>query len=224
MSYLARKGNNKRDDNMHQTYSEMTRKFAMDARATRDRNAFAAYNGAFTTTLTADGSAWISATHQTIAGGVVSNRLTLNPSLTTSSLNTAINQLLGLQSQDGIPMNGQPAYLVVAPANYVNALQITNSELVSDSANNAINVFSSTYGISVWRSVFLSAANGGSDTAWFLLGRNHGMTRYIREEINTRLIPYEYSTNDEYVYKGRYREQVGVTDYVDAVGSDGTNS
>jgi len=212
------------DDNMHNTYAAMVTKFAANARATRDLNAFKLYQNAFTTTLTADGAAFISTSHTTIADGTVSNRVANNPTLTPTSLNTAIVQLMQLKSQDGIIMGGQPAYLLVAPAGFKNAQEITGSALVADSANNAINVFSSTYQISVWQSPYLGSAAGGSDTAWFLLGRNHGVTRYIREEITTSLVDYIYSSNDNYVYKGRFREVVGVTDYVDAVGSAGTNS
>lgn len=212
------------DDNMHNTYAAMVQKFATNARMTRDLNAFKLYQNAFTTTLTADGAAFISTSHTTIDAGTVSNRVANNPTLSATSLNTAIVQLLQLKSQDGVIMGGQPAYLLVPSALFKSAQEIVGSELVSDSANNAINVYSSTYNISVWHSPYLGAAAGGSDTAWFLLGRNHGVTRYIREEITTSLVDYIYSSNDNYVYKGRFREVVGVTDYVDAVGSAGTNS
>lgn len=204
---------------MHDTYGQMVRKFAMNARATRDRNAFGLYRGAFTTTLTSDGAAFISNTHTTLTGLTVDNLLA--GGLTPTTLNTAIVQLLEQVSEDGIVMGQQPAYLLVAPANFKNATEIVDSELVTGSANNNINVYSSTYGISVFQSPYLGAAQGGSDTAWFLLSRNHGVTRFIREDISTSLVDYIYSNNDEYVYKGRFRETYGVTNYVGAVGSLG---
>jgi hypothetical protein len=211
------------DDNMHGTYSAMVRKFAANARATRDRNAFAVWRNSFTTTLTADGVSFINAAHPTITGGTVSNRIASNPALTETSLNTGIVQMLEMVSQDGVVMGEQPAYLLVAPAEFKNAQEIVQSQLVSDSANNAVNVYSSTYNISVWQSPYLGAAqSGGSDTAWWLLSRNHGVTRYKREEISTSLLDYRLSNNDNYVYKGRFREVYGVTDYVGVVGSDGT--
>ena len=213
------------DDNMHGTYTAMVEKFARNAVATRDRNAFALYRGAFTTTLTADGVSWINAAHQTIASGTVSNQLSGNPSFSSAALNLAIVQLLQLKSQDGIIMGGQPAYLLVPPALFKLAQETVGSELVADSANNAINVYSSTYMISVWTSPYLGAAqSGGSDTAWFLLGRNHDATRYLRSEVQTALVDYIYSSNDNYVYKGRFREVYGVTDYVDSIGSTGLNA
>lgn len=209
------------DDNMHGTYTSMVKKFAEDARATRDQFAFGIYRGAFTTTLTADGVAWISDSHATIAGGTVDNRVLGNPVLTPTSLNTAMVQMMELQSQDGIVMGTQGAYLLVPPALYKLALEITGSALVSDSANNAINVFSSTYNLKVFQSPYLGASAGGSDTAWFLLGRNHAATRYFRQEVQTDLVDYIYSTNNDYVYKGNFRETYGVSDYVAAVGSTG---
>ena len=208
------------DDNMHGVWENMVRKFAGNARSTRDRYAFGLYRGAFTTTLTADGLSLINAAHVTIAGPTVSNVIAGNPRLTPQSLNTGIVQMLQMTSQDGIPMGEGPSYLLVAPANFKNAMEITGSQLVSDSSNNAINVYSSTYQLKVFQSIFLSTAQGGNDQAWFLLGRNHGVTRYVREGITTALVDYIYSSNDNYIYKGRYREQVGVTDYVAIVGSN----
>jgi len=207
------------DDNMHNTYAEMVRKFATNAKATRDKNAFGIYRGAFTTTLTADGATFISSTHTTIQGPVVSNVVT--GALSPTTLNNAIVSLLQQVSQDGVVMGQQPSCLLVPSVLYKLALEITGSQLVSDTANNAINVYSSTYNIEVYHSPYLGAAQGGSDTAWFLLSRNHDVTRYIRQEITTDLVDYIYSTNNNYVYKGMFRETYGVTDYVGAVGSTG---
>lgn len=212
------------DDNMHGAWEGTVRKFAANARATRDKNAFGAYRNSFTTTLAADGVALISASHVTITGLTVSNRLSGNPALSDNSLNTAIVQLLELKSQDGIVMGEQPNCLLVPPALYKKACQIVDSELQADTANNNVNMYSSKYSIMVYQSPYLGASQSGSDTAWWLLGRNHSVTRYIREGITTQLIPYQFSSNDNYVYKGRFREIIGVTDYSGIVGSDGTGS
>lgn len=213
------------DDNMHGTYTAMVQKFAAAARSTRDQTAFGIYRNAFTTTLTADGVAFISSSHVAIDGSTVDNRVANNPVLSPASLNTAITQLMEIKSQDGIPMGEQPAYLLVPPVLFKTASEILGSTLAADTANNNINVYSSMYNIRPFQSVFLgTAVSGGSNTAWFLLGRNHGVTRYIREEITTDLVDYIYSSNDNYVYKGRFREVFGVSDYVAAVGSTGDSS
>jgi len=219
------------DDNMHGTYSEMVRKFAMGARATREVAAFEIYRGAFTTTLTADGISFIDDAHVTISGANVDNQVASNAVLSPTSLNTAMVQMQQQKSQDGIIMGQVGAYLLVPSALYKLACEITGSALASGTANNDLNVFSSTYQIMVFQSPYLgsavSAASGvtaGSDTAWFLLSRNHGVTRYIREELSTSLVDYTLSNNDNYIYKGRFREVFGVTDYVGAVGSTGSGS
>jgi hypothetical protein len=137
-------------------------------------------------------------------------------------LNTGIVQMLEMKSQDGVIMGEQPSYLLVSSAGYKNAMEITGSELVSNSANNAVNVYSSIYNIKVFHSPYLGASAGGSDTAWFLLGRNHAATRYLRQKITTDLVDYIYSTNNNYIYKGMFREVYGVTDYVASIGALGT--
>ena len=212
------------DDNEHGTYAMTVKRFAANARATRDLNAFALYRNAFTTTLTADGVSWINSLHQTIDGATVSNRVSGNPVLAPTSLKAAIVQLLQVKSQDGITMAEQPATLVVPSALYPLAMEVTGSALVSDTANNTLNVFSSIYQIAVYQSPFMGASNGGSDTAWFLLSRNHAATRYVREEINTDIIDYRITLTDNYYYQGRYRDTVGVTDYIGAIGSSGDGS
>lgn len=206
-------------DNMHSAYSSMIKKFAMNARATRDKNAFAIYRNAFTTTLTSDGQPLVSATHITLTGLTVDNLIV--GALSPTTLDLAIVRLIEQESEDGVVMGMEPAYLLVAPSNYTNARQIVDSTLVSNSAANAVNIYASTYNIQVFRSPYLGAAQGGSNTAWFLLSRNHAVTRYIREAVSTELVDYIYSNNDEYVYKGRFRETYGATNYIGIVGSLG---
>jgi hypothetical protein len=57
---------------------------------------------------------------------------------------------------------------VVAPINLEReAREITESTLISENANNAINVHRGTTDVVTCQ--FLDATNGGSDTAWFLV-------------------------------------------------------
>lgn len=223
------------DDNMQNTYAEMVKKFAGGARATREILAFELYRGSFATTLTADGVAWIADAHVTIAGPNVDNRVASNAVLSPTSLNTAMVQMQQQLSEDGIIMGQLGSVLLVPSALFKTACEIVGSQLASGTANNDINVYSSTYQIQVFQSPFLGAAqlagvvNGvtvtaGSDTAWWLLSRNHGATRYIRQELTTDLVDYIYTNNNNYVYKGMFREVYGVTNYVGAVGSSGSGS
>ncbi len=207
------------DDNMHGVWAEDVRQFALMGRVTQDQYAFGLFRGAFTTTLTADGVSFINASHPLIGGGTVSNLI--SGPLSNTSLNAAIVALRQQKNQAGVILGGVPTILLVAPANFQNAIQITQSALISDTGNNAINVWRSAYGITVYQSPYLSADAGGSDTAWFLMTPQHSVSRVVRQGIETALRPWQYSNNRTYFYQANFRENVFVPDYAGAVGSTG---
>jgi hypothetical protein len=207
------------DDNLHGVYGKMIEDFAMVARRTMDDNAFAFFRGAFGTSLTADGSA-VCATHTLLGGGTVVNNTT--SALSTTSLNTAIIALRQQKNQAGVILGNSPAILLVPSALFKKAVEITESALLADTANNNINVYRSAYGITVYTSPYLDAAAGGSDTAWFLLAKNHSVTRLIRQGIQTALRSWEYSNNRTYLYQANFREAVYCPDYAGIYGSTGT--
>jgi len=207
------------DDNRHGAYEKMVKDFAEKGRITQNNNGFGVYRNAFTTTLTADGVAFISASHVTISGDTVSNLVT--GALTDSTLEDGIMALAEMKSQDGVVIGGEAKTLLVPSKLYPEACRITKSNLRSDTANNDMNVYSSIYSINVYTSPYLGAAAGGSDTAWFLLGSNHSVTRWVRQGIQTVLVDWKTQKNNNYIYKGSFREAVGVYDYSGAVGSTG---
>lgn len=207
------------DDNMHGVWAEDVKQFALMARITQDDNAFALYRNAFTTSLTADGVSFINAAHPLIGGGTISN--VISGALSDTTLNTAIVALREQKNQKGVILGGVPSVLLVPSALFKYAMQLTDSALVADNANNAINVYRSAYGFEVYSSPYLGAAAGGSDTAWFLLTKNHSVTRLVRQGVQTALRPWQYSNNRTYLYQGNFREEVFVPDYSGAVGSTG---
>lgn len=210
------------DDNMHDVWSEDVKRFAIYARVTQDTNAFQIFRGAFTTTLTADGVPFISASHVTLSGAIVSNLI--SGALTGATLNLGIVSLGQMVTQEGVVVGavGADMILLVAMAGFKNAIQITDSVLISDSTNNAVNIYRSMFGIEVMTSPYLGAAvPGGSDTAWFLLSPMHAVRRLIRQGVETALTSWEYSKNRTYYYQGNFRETYFVSDYFGAVGSTG---
>jgi len=207
------------DDNMHGVWAEDVRDFAIKAKDTQDYNAFKLFRLGFTTALTADGSA-IFSTHTLIGGGTQSNAGTA--ALTPTSLNTAIVNLMEQKDQSAVIRGSAPAVLLVPPALWKHAREITDSALIADSGNNNVNVYRSALGITVWTSHWLGTAAGGSDTAWFLLARRHGFTRLIRQGLETRLTDWQYSNNLTYRYQANFREEVFCADYAGSYGSDGT--
>lgn len=207
------------DDNMHGVWSNDVAKFARKASITQDDNAFNLWRTAFTTQLTADGVAFISASHPLIQGGTTSNLVT--GALTSTTLNNGIIKLRTQVDQNNVIQGGVPSILLVPPELFKTAIEITESALVSDSANNALNIYRSAYGIQVWSSPYLGAAAGGSATAWFLMTRDNSVMRVVRQGIETALRDWRYSNNRSYLYQGNFREEVYAPDYCGVVGSSG---
>lgn len=190
----------------------------MVARVTQDDNAFKLFRDAFATAVTADGG-YVCGSHTLIGGGTVTNYTT--GALSTTTLNTAIVALRQQKNQAGVILGNVPNVLLVPSALFKKAVEITESALLADTANNNINVYRSAYGITVYTSPYLDAAAGGSDTAWFLLSKNHSVTRLIRQGIQTALRSWEYSNNRTYLYQANFRETVYCPDYVGIYGSTG---
>lgn len=216
------------DDQMHGSYSKMVQDFAMKARLSRDDNAFERYRGSFATYTTADDSYIVADSHTTINGGTVDNKLTA--ALSESSLNDAVTKLIEQKDQADVVVGGTPAVLLVPPKLFKTACEVVESQLRSGTADNDLNYYSSKHpGMIVLTSNRLGAANtsgttSGSDTAWWVLGRNHMMTRWVRQALITDLVPYQNQRNNNYIYKANFREITGCMDYVGIVGSTGAGA
>lgn len=206
------------------------------ARRTQDANAFKIFRGAFTTTLTADGSALCSS-HTLIGGGTTNNEVVTadvtgasSTALTTASFNVAMQRLATMKSQSGIPLQCVGDILLVPVAVYTLARQIAASALVPENGNNGVNVFSMDYAVKVYQSVWLGTAgadavNAGSDTAWFLMdSKRHSVRRFVRQGIQTALRDWTMSNNRTYYYQANFREEVFAPDYIGVVGAKGTTA
>lgn len=207
------------DDNMHGVWAEDVRDFASKAMDTQDFTAFSLFRNGFTTQLTADGVSVFNAAHPLIGGGTQSNTGTL--ALSPTSLNTGIVNLMEQKDQSGVIRGSSPSVLLVPPALWKKAREITDSALIADSGNNNVNVYRSALGITVYTSHWLGAAAGGSDTAWFLLAKRHGFTRLVRQGLETALTDWRYSNNLTYRYQANFRENYFVADYAGSYGSTG---
>lgn len=208
------------DDNMHGVWAEDVKDFAQKAKDTQDYTAFGLFRTGFTTSLTADGVSIFNSAHPLIGGGTQSN--TGTAALTPTSLNDAIVNLVEQKDQSAVIRGNSPATLLVPPALWKKAREITDSALIADSGNNNVNVYRSALGITVWTSHWLGAAAGGSDTAWFLLAKRHGFTRLIRQGLETALTDWRYSNNLTYRYQANFRENYFCADYAGSYGSLGT--
>lgn len=210
------------DDNMHGVWAADVQDFAIQAKNTQDANAFGLFRLGFTTALTADGVSIFNSSHPLIGGGTQSNTASgAGSALSPTSLNTALVNLSEQKNQAGVIMGNTPAVLLVPPALWKHAREITDSALIADVANNNINVYRSALGITVYMSNWLGSVAGGSDTAWFLLAKRHGFTRLIRQGIETALTDWRYSSNLTYFYQANFREAYFCADYAGSYGAVG---
>lgn len=135
-----------------------------------------------------DGVPWISANHPSKVPGVgsrsnliVSSGVT-NPAYNETAQFDAIKMLREMKNGRGKPINYKGKFLVlVPPALEKLAIEINKSTKRSGTGNNDLNYFEGI--VDVVSSVYIGAANGGSDTAWFVLAmgaENSTSLRYVR--------------------------------------------
>lgn len=144
----------------------------------QDKSGMQLFNGGFATTVTVngykmswygDGKPWFSTIHPTVVPGASTNS---NASATGikfghDNMETAKVALKEQHTDDGLPLAMLGKETLVLPlALEREGREETESVLTPETANNAINVYKGAQDMTV--SLFLSATNGGSDTAWFL--------------------------------------------------------
>lgn len=215
------------DDQMHGSYEKMVENFARRARTTRDRQAFSHYVKGFTTEVTADGGTLFSTSHTNLNGDTVSNQLAAGSQLAEGTLATGIQMLYEMPSQDGEIDGFTPAFLLVAPYQNKLAYEITESELKSGVGTNDLNWYSLKFGIVVKSSQFLGSAawkqtaGASYDIQWYLGSRDHSVYRFVRQAVEMVLVDWKIARNNNYIYKGEYRETVGAMTYEGLVGYGG---
>lgn len=208
------------DDEMHDVVAHMMKEFGEKARISQDDNAMSVYRNGFTTSLTADGASLFSAAHENLNGDTISNLET--DALSVASLNSLLVSLMEQKDQAGVVRGHMANCLVVPPQLFKLACEIADSELRSGTADNDLNIYSAKYGIYIKQSPYLGAAAGGSDVAHFLLSKNHQIHRWVRQDLQTDLVDSKFQRNNNYIYKGEFREVVGAMTYEGVIGSNAT--
>lgn len=136
----------------------------------------------FPTARLNDGKALYATDHPSRVAGVSarSNRLSGDPVLTEANLFTAQKTIKEQLNGRGLPINYDGGYiLVVPPALEKTAFEILKSQLRSGTTDNDINYFQGTQ-TDLVVSTYLGAANSGSDTAWYVFGRDGEMQQSLR--------------------------------------------
>lgn len=205
------------DDDQHAMVSMVVRDFANKGKAAKNKDAFSVYRD-FTTTY-GDGKALFSTTHP-VVGGTQSNLETAK--LSESSLNTLIVDLATAKELDGVVIGRMPHCLLVNISNYKRASIILDSELRGGTANNDLNVYSTKYNLYLKATPYIGTVAGGSDDYAFLLARNHGIMRFLRQDVKTKIIDRSVRENDSYYYFGNFRQSVGPVSWVGTVATNGT--
>lgn len=158
-----------------------------------DESSMQLFNGGFATTVSVnsynmtwygDGKPQYSTVHPTpVAGGSTqSNASATGIKLGHDNLEVGRLALTLQQTDNGRPLTLTTQPTIVAPLNLQKtATQTIQSDLVPESANNAINFFKGA--INLATSAFLDATNSGSNTAWFLINRQrHQLFYETRQE------------------------------------------
>lgn len=210
------------DDDQHNVVNMAIEEFGAVAAKTQDKEALqTAYVDGFSSQQTNDAVAVFSNSHTTLGGLTVDNLET--GVLTIDNFETANISLLEQRTQSGVLGLHSPRVLLVPSSLIKEALEITESELIPNSGNNAINYVSKRYpGLEVRYSPFLGAAESGSDVRWAVLSKNHKIVRIVREGLWTKLVDWETQRNNNNIYKAGYREVVDTLSFEGVVGSNGT--
>lgn len=181
----------------------------------------------FPTARLDDGVSLYSTAHPSKVGGVAnrSNRLSGDPVLDESSLFDAIKMIREQLNGRGLPIGYEGQFvLVVPPALEKKAKEITMSDKKTDTANNDINYFSGGL-IDFMSSVYLGAANNGSDTAWYVFAKDAGAETSLRY---VWLIQPKIETEKDFDTKSIRVSvdmscQFGYSNFEYTAASDGTN-
>jgi hypothetical protein len=172
------------DDAAVEEVRQETRDITLDMQYSIDKAGMQLYNGGFATTqevagfklyFYGDEVPTFSVQHPSLVPGASTQSNASATGITYGDDNLEVAKLaIRRQKTDtGKPMAMMGKFQQVVPwALEKQAMQVTESELVSENANNAINVYKGN--IDTATSQFLDDSLGGSDTAWFLQisGRN----------------------------------------------------
>jgi len=218
------------DDDLYNVMSGLMTGLGTEGAAFYDKEASKVFKNAFTTTATSYGDAkpLCSTLHPRGDGGTAqSNASATGIVLNEANLETAILALQEVKDHSGelINLGTGRLRMVIPPALRKTAQIILGSELKPGTGNNDVNVyFSSTYNLEIIENPWISARNGGSDTAWFLQdAEKHGLKFMYRVPLEFKS---EFGTGstfdtDAIKFKGYARFSYGWSGWLGFWGSKG---
>ena len=180
----------------------------------RETEAASIFNNAFTVASGADGTYLCSDSHPLSpqkTGVTQDNNFAL--ALTKANVRTVREAMMAFTDDNGNKMGITPNMLLVPPALEDDAIEIVNSTLNPDNANNTINPLEGSLELIVWPYL--------TDTdAWFLTTDvPNGMKHFVRAPL-TQGMDGDFDTGNVR-YKARERYSFGVSDPLGIYGSQG---
>lgn len=199
------------------------------ARLTQDKKAILnTYGDAFAGAInvTPDGQPLASNSHVTTKNVSIDNLET--GLLNADNLWITVTSLANQKGQDGEAGSYVFEGIVVPFLLYKTAKETLDSQLVPFSGENQINIFDTDYGtIRIAASVFLGSAynsNSNANTSYHVVSGSHMVNRKVHRELYTSLIPPENTSNDSYIYRGRFLEAHFPESFCGYVGNNGTSA
>jgi len=186
---------------------------ARAAHVSIERYIWSVINGGFATTTTPDAAYLFSASHVLVGGGTASNLV--SGDLSIANLETAINLFDTMVDDRSMPIEGNPAVLVIPVQLRWLAHEILKSELRSNTADNATNALA-PLGIQIVMSKYLT-----DDDSWFVMSppAQHRVLAYWRMQPATdHTIDFETGNLKS---KMTYRLSAGAADWRNVVGGLG---
>lgn len=212
------------DDESFDSVNKTIRTCGVRARSTQDTNAMDIYAGGFGTHKTSDGSYLFANDHTSLNGDTIDNLETA--AMTPASLSTLIHKLESQKAQDGDIGGHRPTVLAVPNDLFDEAVEYTKSELKANVTDNNLNWMSLIYpGLVVLQSPLLGSSYHtytNADTSHYLCSQDHGVTRYMRQEVYTRWVGWEYDSRDRNMFKAGYREALAPITWEGVVASNGS--
>jgi len=176
------------DDDQTRIMKKRSAKLGAAGKRTPDFQAFSVFRNGFNTAFTSYGDAkpLFSTSHPRKDGGTSqSNASSTGIALTDDNLETGLLALRQTLDNKGnvITVGDTGEIILLVPlALEKKAARITESELVSGSANNDINIYKGR--ITVIATRWISAlVSGGSDTAWYLIDKGQSQLNFFWREM-----------------------------------------
>lgn len=207
------------DDEQYRQMEKLPRAMARSGRAKVEKDAMLPLINGFTTYTIYDGQPLFSNEHPLLDSDGVGKNLATGP-LNDANLKAALQLMRETVDEAGNLVQFKATRLIVPPALEDTAVRLLKSAQITGSDYNDTNKFLNSYGIEIVVMDYLSAAAGGSDTAWYLQdGARHELNFFWR-------IKPEFKWEEDFdtfvsKYRGYMRYSYGVSDWRGLVGSTG---